>query len=46
MKKNYQTPTTLVITLATAILCASGGTSNVSSEGNLESIGKGTGSWS
>ena len=44
MKKTYQTPNTQVLQVETAILCASG-PSNISPRGNLESIGKSTGTW-
>jgi hypothetical protein len=46
MKKDYQSPNTTVLAVETAILCASGGgASYISPKGNLESIGKGSGSW-
>lgn len=44
MKKTYQTPNTQVLQVETAILCASG-KSYISPKGNLESIGKSTGTW-
>jgi hypothetical protein len=45
MKKDYLSPSTTVLAVETAILCASGGASFISPKGSLESIGKGTGSW-
>lgn len=44
MKKTYQTPNTQVLQVETAILCASG-PNYISPKGNLESIGKSTGTW-
>ena len=40
MKKDYQSPSTTVLAVETAILCASGGASFISPKGSLESIGK------
>jgi hypothetical protein len=44
MKKMYQQPYTDLLTVETAILCASGGVSNFSN-GSLQNIGKGSGEW-
>ena len=47
MKKSYQSPSTLVLTVETGILCASGGggPSSIAPKGGLGSMGKGSGSW-
>lgn len=45
MKKLYQSPSTLVLTVETGILCASGEPSFISPKGNLGSMGKGSGEW-
>lgn len=44
MKANYQSPVTTRIAVETSILCASG-PQFIAPKGNLESIGKGSGSW-
>lgn len=44
MKANYQSPKTACIAVETGILCASG-PQFIAPKGNLESIGKTTGSW-
>lgn len=44
MKTNYKSPKTTCIAVETSILCASN-PQFVSPKGNLESIGKTTGSW-
>ena len=47
MKKSYQSPSTLVLTVETGILCASGGggQSYISPKGGLGFMDKGSGSW-
>ena len=44
MKNNYQSPVTTRMAVETSILCASGPLP-IAPKGNLESIGKTTGSW-
>ena len=44
MKKKYQNPSTVMLKVETAILCASGVSSKQAS-GSLQSIGKGNGAW-
>ncbi len=44
MKTNYQSPKTACIAVETSILCASG-PQYIAPSGNLQSIGKTTGSW-
>ena len=44
MKNNYQSPVTIRMAVETSILCASGPLP-IAPKGNLESIGKTTGSW-
>jgi hypothetical protein len=44
MKTNYQSPKTTCIAVETSILCSSG-PQFIAPKGNLQSIGKGNGSW-
>jgi hypothetical protein len=44
MKKRYQNPSTVMLKVETAILCASG-VSPKQASGSLQSISKGNGAW-